>query len=167
MNRRKLLGLIPAGVLLGGGIFAIRSIPAKDNQTKETETAKETNLPMSTIEDLKTLERNPSEVTPFKLSKSHWNKVLEDDRFYVLRKEGTERAFTSPLNNEKREGEYVCAGCGLALFKSDTKYDSGTGWPSFFDAIEGRVSTKTDFKIGYPRKEYHCARCGGHTATMA
>jgi peptide-methionine (R)-S-oxide reductase len=80
----------------------------------------------------------------------------------VLRKEGTERPFTSPLNDEKRDGEFACAGCGLVLFRSDQKFDSGTGWPSFFDTVEGRVETKRDFKLIVPRTEYHCARCGGH-----
>ena len=80
----------------------------------------------------------------------------------MLRDEGTERPFTSPLNEEKREGQFACAGCGLALFASSTKFDSGTGWPSFYDAIEGRIETKTDFKLIIPRTEYHCARCGGH-----
>ena len=70
--------------------------------------------------------------------------------------------FTSPLNDEKRDGQFVCAGCNLALFNSDTKYNSGTGWPSFYAAIEGRIKTKTDYKLVLPRTEYHCARCGGH-----
>ena len=80
----------------------------------------------------------------------------------MLREEGTERPFTSPLNNEKRKGTFVCAGCDLPLFESKTKYDSGTGWPSFYDVIPGRVETKIDHKLIYPRTEYHCARCGGH-----
>lgn len=80
----------------------------------------------------------------------------------VLCNEGTERAFSSPLYHEKRKGMYVCAGCGQPLFTSDTKYESGTGWPSFFHALDGSVETKTDYKIGVPRTEYHCAQCGGH-----
>lgn len=108
-------------------------------------------------------EPNPKEVTPFTLeSENLWKEKLTPQQFHVLRKHGTERAFTSPLNDEKREGEFACAGCGLVLFKSEHKYDSGTGWPSFFDVIEGRIGTSTDFKILYPRTEYHCARCGGH-----
>ena len=79
-----------------------------------------------------------------------------------LSKEGTERAFTSKLNNEKRKGIFHCAGCDLPLFSSDTKYDSGTGWPSFWDSIEGAVETKVDFKLIVPRTEYHCSRCKGH-----
>jgi peptide-methionine (R)-S-oxide reductase len=91
-----------------------------------------------------------------------WRVLLTRDQYRVLRQEGTERPFSSPLNDEKRKGTFVCAGCALALFESRTKYDSGTGWPSFWDCIKGRVETKVDFEIGYPRTEYHCARCGGH-----
>lgn len=96
------------------------------------------------------------------ITDAEWRSRLDPEAYRVLRKEGTERAFTSPLNEEKRKGTYVCAGCELPLFKSDTKYDSGTGWPSFFDVIDGAVGTKTDYKIGYARTEYHCARCLGH-----
>lgn len=96
------------------------------------------------------------------LTEAEWQERLSPEAFYVLRKEGTERSFTSPLNNEKRAGTYICAGCELPLFTSDTKYDSGTGWPSFYDVIDGAVGTKTDYKIGYARTEYHCARCLGH-----
>ena len=96
------------------------------------------------------------------LTEADWKERLDPVAFRVLRQEGTERAFTSPLNNEKRNGTYVCAGCELPLFESRTKYDSGTGWPSFFDVIEGAVGTSTDYKIGYARTEYHCPRCLGH-----
>ena len=80
----------------------------------------------------------------------------------MLREEGTERPFSSPLNENKQQGLYVCAGCELPLFTSEMKFDSGTGWPSFFTAIEGRLETRLDFKLLLPRTEYHCARCGGH-----
>ncbi|MEM8985467.1 MAG: peptide-methionine (R)-S-oxide reductase MsrB [Pseudomonadota bacterium] len=96
------------------------------------------------------------------LTKEEWKARLTEDQFYVLRKEGTERPFTSPLNDEKRKGVYHCAGCDLPLFSSDMKFDSGTGWPSFFEVLDGAVETKTDFKLVYPRTEYHCTRCGGH-----
>lgn len=96
------------------------------------------------------------------LSEKEWKERLTPEEFKILRKEGTERPFSSPLNDEKREGVFVCKGCDLELFESNTKYNSGTGWPSFFDAIEGHIGTKTDYKLIYPRKEYHCARCGGH-----
>lgn len=108
------------------------------------------------------LDPNPSKIETFELSKQEWRERLSPAAFEVLRKEGTERPFTSPLNDEKRDGEYACAGCGLVLFTSAQKFDSGTGWPSFFDTVEGRVGTKRDFKLILPRTEYHCARCGGH-----
>ena len=95
-------------------------------------------------------------------TESDWQDRLTEQEFYVLRKEGTERPFTSPLNDEKREGIFTCAGCALPLFKSEHKFDSGTGWPSFFDIIPGAVETKKDFKLVIPRTEYHCSRCGGH-----
>jgi peptide-methionine (R)-S-oxide reductase len=79
-----------------------------------------------------------------------------------MREEGTERRFTSPLNEEKRKGAYLCAGCGQPLFRSDMKFDSGTGWPSFFTALPGALETKLDHKLFTVRTEYHCARCGGH-----
>lgn len=87
---------------------------------------------------------------------------LTPEQHRVLRQEGTERADSSPLNLEKRAGTYLCAACGAPLFTSETKYDSGSGWPSFFAPIEGSLETKTDYKILFPRTEYHCARCGGH-----
>ena len=96
------------------------------------------------------------------LGDDEWKKRLQPEQYDVLRHEGTERAFTSPLNEEKHQGIFACAGCGLELFPSKFKYNSGTGWPSFFDAIPGHVETKTDYKIVMPRTEYHCARCGGH-----
>lgn len=109
-----------------------------------------------------TLEQNPETIEPFKLDDAQWKQRLSEESYQVLRHEGTERPFTSILNDEKRQGEYVCAGCGLALFTSNMKFDSGTGWPSFFDIIPGRINTRKDFKLILPRTEYHCARCGGH-----
>ena len=91
-----------------------------------------------------------------------WRKILTPDQFAVLREEGTERPFTSPLNDEKRKGVFVCAGCSLPLFTSTMKYESGTGWPSFFTTIPDVFGTKRDFKLFLPRTEYHCVRCGGH-----
>lgn len=117
---------------------------------------------VNAMKQLLQLEANPETIEPWNLDEVEWQQRLEEEAFYVLRKEGTERPFTSPLNDEKREGQFVCGGCGLALFDSSMKYDSGTGWPSFFDTIDARVGTKTDFKMVLPRKEYHCARCGGH-----
>lgn len=102
------------------------------------------------------------EIGKLELSEEAWRSRLTPAQFDVLRREGTERAGTSPLNNEKRAGVFHCAGCDLAVFTSDMKYESGTGWPSFFTTIPGAFQTKTDFKLIYPRTEYHCARCGGH-----
>jgi len=96
------------------------------------------------------------------LSKEEWKSRLSPESYYILREEGTERAFSSKLNNEKRKGVFHCAGCDLPLFLSDKKFDSGTGWPSFWDPIQGSVETKVDFKLIVPRTEYHCSRCGGH-----
>ena len=96
------------------------------------------------------------------LSNKEWKSKLSPESYYILREEGTERAFSSPLNNEKRKGVFYCAGCNLALFSSDTKFDSGTGWPSFWDSLLGAIETKVDFKLIVPRTEYHCSRCGGH-----
>jgi peptide-methionine (R)-S-oxide reductase len=102
------------------------------------------------------------EITPLKKSREEWRALLSPEAFRVLREEGTERAGTSPLNDEKRPGTYVCAGCFLPLFRSEDKYDSGTGWPSFTRPIPGRLGKKRDFKLILPRTEYHCIRCGGH-----
>lgn len=87
---------------------------------------------------------------------------LTAEQHDVLRCAGTERPFTSPLLKEKRDGLYACAGCGAELFRATTKFDSGTGWPSFYEAIPGRIATSVDHKIGVARTEYHCAACGGH-----
>jgi peptide-methionine (R)-S-oxide reductase len=99
---------------------------------------------------------------PVRKTKAEWQKILSAAEFQILREEGTERPFSSPLNNEKRPGVYVCAGCALPLFTSEMKFDSGTGWPSFFTHIPGQLGTKQDFKLIVPRTEYHCVRCGGH-----
>ena len=101
-------------------------------------------------------------IEPLRLSDAEWKARLSPDQYAVLRREGTERAGGSPLNGEKRSGRFVCAGCKLPLFSSDTKFESGTGWPSFFAPLPGAVVTKTDFKLLLPRTEYHCARCEGH-----
>lgn len=97
-----------------------------------------------------------------RVTDAQWRERLEPLAYRVLRHEGTERAGTSPLNDEHRDGVFACAGCGLELFRSDWKYESGTGWPSFYRAIEANIGTKTDHVIGYPRTEYHCAQCLGH-----
>lgn len=99
---------------------------------------------------------------PLKLPNDEWRKRLDKMAYNVLREEGTERPGTSALNNEKRPGVFVCAGCGLPLFTSEMKYESGTGWPSFFTTIPGAFGTKKDVALFLPRIEYHCTRCGGH-----
>ncbi len=95
-------------------------------------------------------------------SPAEWKKLVSADRFHVLFEEGTEPPGSSPLNAEKRAGTFVCAGCFLPLFDSAKKYESGTGWPSFWEPIAGAVGSKRDFKLILPRTEYHCVRCNGH-----
>ena len=95
-------------------------------------------------------------------SEAQWRKLLTPAQFRVLREEDTEAPWSSPLVHEKRRGRYHCAGCDQPLFSSDAKFDSGTGWPSFFRPLPGAVATKRDFKLIWPRTEYHCSRCGGH-----
>ena len=99
---------------------------------------------------------------PLQKTKAQWAALLSPAAYHVLFEEGTERAGSSPLDAEKRAGTFVCAACFLPLFDSATKYDSGTGWPSFWQPLPDAVATKTDYKIIFPRTEYHCARCGGH-----
>ncbi len=108
------------------------------------------------------LQAHHSQIVPVTYSREEWRQRLTRSQFKILRDEGTERPFSSSLNNEKRQGVYHCAGCDLALFKSENKYDSGTGWPSFHTAITGHIETKPDKSLFYTRTEYHCARCGGH-----
>jgi len=105
---------------------------------------------------------NNHRIEKIQRSAAEWEKLLREEQYFILRQEGTEPPFSSELLGEKRAGEYRCAGCQLPLFTSDMKYDSGTGWPSFFDVIEGHIETKRDYKMILPRTEYHCARCGGH-----
>ena len=104
----------------------------------------------------------PLRADRLELSEAEWRRRLSPAQFAVLRNAGTEPAGTSALNAESRRGLYRCAGCELALFSSEMKYDSGTGWPSFFTALPEVLGTKTDYKLLLPRTEYHCARCGGH-----
>lgn len=138
LNRRKLMaaGLIGAGAVGAASLTGMGSVMSGEAQAKRK----------------------------FKITRTpeEWKKRLGPSRYRILRLEGTERPYSSPLNDEKRKGIYACAGCNLGLYRSETKYDSGTGWPSFWAAIEGRVGTSTDYKIGYARTEVHCGRCGGH-----
>jgi peptide-methionine (R)-S-oxide reductase len=103
-----------------------------------------------------------TKIEPVRLTDAQWKQRLSPAQYRVLRKEGTEPPGSSALDREKRVGIYQCAGCNLPLFASSTKYDSGTGWPSFYQPLPGALGTKTDFKMLLPRTEYHCARCEGH-----
>jgi len=135
MNRRALLA---SGVAL-----AALSVASKSGETK----------PMTTTDQ---------DIDWTKLSDAEWRKRLTPQQYYVLRGHGTERAGTSPLNHEKREGTFVCAGCDLPLFSSKTKFESGTGWPSFYEPLPNAVGTKTDRSFFMTRTEVHCSRCLGH-----
>jgi peptide-methionine (R)-S-oxide reductase len=101
---------------------------------------------------------------PFEIEKTEeeWRKILTPKQFYVLREEGTERAFTSPLDKNYDPGLYHCAGCDLPLFSSAHKYDSRTGWPSFWQPLDNAIAESVDYFLGYARREVHCRRCGGH-----
>ncbi len=101
-------------------------------------------------------------MTKLKMKSKDWDSNLTPEQNYILKQEGTEPPGSSPLNNEKREGTYHCAACGIKLFESNMKFDSGTGWPSFFKSLPNVFETKTDNLIGYPRTEYHCKNCKGH-----
>jgi peptide-methionine (R)-S-oxide reductase len=101
-------------------------------------------------------------LAPLDKSEKEWRNVVSKSEFHILFEEGTEPPGSSPLNKVKEDGTFICAACFLPLFESDTKYESGTGWPSFYRVIEGRVDTSVDLKLIWPRTEYHCIRCGGH-----
>ncbi|HEX2931085.1 MAG TPA: peptide-methionine (R)-S-oxide reductase MsrB [Candidatus Binatia bacterium] len=155
MTRRGLLRTLLAGGMwsaLKGFLFGAQPVSMKDIEVLQK------NWKSLLAEGVKV----PSPNEQLKLSKEEWRKRLAPNEFNILREEGTEPPGTSPLNNEKRAGIYTCSGCGLPLFTSDMKYESGTGWPSFFTTIPGAFETSTDFKLILPRTEYHCVRCGGH-----
>jgi peptide-methionine (R)-S-oxide reductase len=101
-------------------------------------------------------------VMPLNKTKDEWKNLLESRQYDVLFNEATESPWSSALNKEKRDGTYICSACNQPLFLSETKFDSGTGWPSFFQSIEANTDTRRDFKLLFPRTEYHCNRCGGH-----
>jgi peptide-methionine (R)-S-oxide reductase len=107
-------------------------------------------------------EKPPAEAFPVEKTEAEWRAALSPEAFRVLRQHGTERPGTSPLNAEKRPGTFACAGCGQALFDAGTKFESGTGWPSFFQPLPEGVATTTDRSFFMTRTEVHCARCGGH-----
>ena len=154
MKRRSLLKLL-ALAPLGAAAARVHAAPPKTMQEVEKLQKEWKKLLAAGTE-------TPSATEKVELPKAEWQKRLDPKAYRVLREEDTERAGTSPLNAEKRPGVFVCAGCNLPLFTSEMKFESGTGWPSFFTTIPGAFDTKTDYKIIYPRTEYHCARCGGH-----
>ena len=122
---------------------------------------------LSPAAQAKDVKPDPAKIPDYdkwQLSDREWKERLKGkgEAYAVLRREATERPWTSPLNEEKREGVFACAGCGYDLFRSDQKFDSGTGWPSFFDVLPNAIGTKTDWKLIVARTEHHCARCGGH-----
>jgi peptide-methionine (R)-S-oxide reductase len=153
-RRRWLQGLFAA--IAGGTAVTNEAAAAAKGQAKELDVQK--NWRMFLAQGV----QPPAPEQKVSFSKEEWRKRLDKMQYYVLREEGTERAGTSPLNAEKRAGVYACAGCDLPLFTSEMKYESGTGWPSFFTMIPGVFGTTTDYHLIYPRTEYHCIRCGGH-----
>lgn len=159
MNRRKFITsalATTASVGLGGVIFSAFG----ETSHKKTKTALAVAqqwrnfLPKGYSASL--------DLTPIELSKKEWQQRLSSAAFEVLREEDTERPGSSALNDQHADGIYACEGCDLPLFTSEMKYESGTGWPSFFTHIPGHLATKTDFKLIWPRTEYHCIRCKGH-----
>lgn len=104
----------------------------------------------------------PERRFPYRLTDAEWRRRLTPMQYYVLRQHGTERPFSHPLDRERRAGRFHCAGCDWPLFSSTAKYDSGTGWPSFHTPLPRAIGTSSDFSLGFPRTEVHCARCGGH-----
>ena len=156
MKRRTLLtGAVGfSGMTLFGLASHARRIPVNEQELEDMRSNWKDSVPADFEPDL--------DLSPVELSKQEWKEQLSGEAFDVLRNEGTERAFTSPLNDVKQPGVFLCAGCELPLFTTAMKYDSGTGWPSFFTHIPGHLETKRDFKLIWPRTEYHCIRCGGH-----
>jgi peptide-methionine (R)-S-oxide reductase len=155
MTRREILqGLLAAGIW---NVFGSSGFAAQPSSMKEIE-----NMQKSWKALLADGVKVPAPSEPLKLSKQEWRKRLDAAQFDILREEGTEPPGSSPLNNEKRPGIFACVGCDLPLFTSAMKYESGTGWPSFFTTIAGVFGTSRDFKLFLPRTEYHCVRCGGH-----
>src|SRR5688572_7457627 len=119
-------------------------------------------VPMAAVNYQERSARADPRVSKLEKPKAEWRKLLTPEAYAVLFEERTEAPFTSPLDREKRQGTYVCAACYLPLFSSEAKFDSRTGWPSFYEPLKGRVATKRDYWLILPRTEYHCIRCGGH-----
>ena len=157
MNRRSWLQGIAAALTIGAGVTSTRT---------------DKRAPADAV-DIKALQRDwkkllakdakiATDATPVKKSDEEWRKTLDPAAYTVLRHEGTERPGSSFLNGEHRPGVFVCAGCSLPLFTSAMKFESGTGWPSYFTTIPGVFATSSDTKLILPRTEYHCVKCGGH-----
>jgi peptide-methionine (R)-S-oxide reductase len=149
ISRRALLGASGAAIVT----FAIASMTGMRIAKANDPLATATNFGHDLL---------PSPVTPVKKSDEEWRAELSEDAYLVLREEATERPFTSPLLEIKETGTYACAGCALPLYRSETKFDSRTGWPSFYEGIKGALGTETDYKLFVARTEVHCIRCGGH-----
>jgi peptide-methionine (R)-S-oxide reductase len=151
MKKRDLL-LTGAAIAGGAWIYRFWRSPSTESPSKDEAIAVD-------------LDIDPTKATKkYKIMKTEeeWKQILTPEQFKVLRKHGTERSFTSPLDKEYGKGAYNCAGCDLPLFTSDTKFNSRTGWPSFFDPIEGAIGTTVDNSLFMKRVEVHCSRCGGH-----
>jgi peptide-methionine (R)-S-oxide reductase len=160
MNRRSLLQVLGASLLAGAGARA-----ASGGDAAGTRKAGAVNVAELQHDWRKLLAPNASvarDATPVARPDDEWRELLPADSYRVLRHEATERPFSSPLNDEHRAGVFVCAGCALPLFTSAMKFDSGTGWPSFFTTIPGAFATKTDHLFIVARTEYHCSKCAGH-----
>ncbi len=156
ISRRGAFVFLGGGAALASGALVTNALAApSDHAPQSNQTT--TDAP----ETAPNFEKMPAQDWQ-SISNDEWKERLDKDAFNILRKEATERPFSSSLNNEKRVGWFACAGCGQILFTSSQKYDSGTGWPSFVDAIPGRLETKPDRTLFYTRTEYHCSRCGGH-----
>jgi len=156
MRRRNLLLAVAAATAMGGWV---RLVGAGQTTGSQSSLEKIRNDWQSLLADGADVALTTE---PLERSEQEWREILSPQEFDVLRKEGTERPYSSPLNDEDRPGVFVCAGCRLPVFTSAMKYDSGTGWPSFFTTIPGAFETKRDWKLLLPRTEYHCTRCGGH-----
>jgi peptide-methionine (R)-S-oxide reductase len=156
MNRRTFVTLAGIGAASVGVLARVNAAQPRTGMDKITELQKEWKTLLASSADVELSSK------PLQRSDAEWKKTLSAKQYHVLREEGTERPGSSPLNQEKRPGVFACAGCSAPLFTSAMKYESGTGWPSFFTAIPQALGTKRDFKLILPRTEYHCARCGGH-----
>ena len=157
MNRRLLLQGFAAALLLRAGIVPAQFVTKAAPKGRSVDDLQR-NWKALLAKDAKV----PTDATPIVRSDAEWRQTLDPAAYNVLRHEGTERPFTSPLNDEHRPGVFVCAGCALPLFTSAMKFESGTGWPSYFTTIPGVFATKTDHQLIMARTEYHCAKCGGH-----